>query len=211
MQKSKIQFKIQNLLFERSRELFSYKLLDSSANGGLTRRINVFLLIMGFVIFFTNTQTSFAHVLKIDGSIGITTHIDPDDEPVAKKEHTIFVTIKDADKKFDEKNPIGCDCVLQTVKDGKIVATLPITTGSTYNALRYTFPTNGTYQLRVIGEPNGKVAQFQPFDTSVEYYVKSSDSARVDKQSVLFIYFPYLVLVGVGIILFMFLNPFVKR
>jgi hypothetical protein len=182
-------------------------------------RITIFYCISFIVMcLFLWVSSVSAHVVKVDGSIGITVHIDPDDAPIANKENTIFVTIKDADKKFDEKNPIGCDCKLEIVRNGKIVSTLPITTGSAYNSLRHTFPSNGTYQIRVTGSPNGKGGQFQPFDAVFEYYVKSSGSAvvdsdliGVDKVNPLLLYYPYLLVLGGGIILFMFLNPFKKK
>lgn len=173
-----------------------------------TMRYKTLLFLL--VIFFGIVPKVSAHVLKIDGSIGVTVHIDPDDAPIAKRENIIFVTIKDADKKFDENNPISCDCVLSIVKDGKALATLPITSNGAYNTLRYSFPSSGTYQLRIVGKPNGKGTAFQPFDTQVEYYVKSS-TPLFDRQNPLLVYFPYLTLLAGVIILFLFLNPFAKR
>lgn len=165
-----------------------------------------------FLLFFLSIVPSVsAHVLKLDGSIGVTVHIDPGDEPVAKSTSTIFVTIKDANKQFDEKNPVGCDCVLQIIKAGKVIKSMPITSGSVYDPLTFDFPTNGTYLLRVTGTPNGKGRKFQPFSTDIEYYVKSASSPTIDKASSLLIYFPYLVLLSGVVILSMFLNPFTKR
>jgi hypothetical protein len=170
-----------------------------------------FQIFLGLLVFFLFPAQGSAHVLKVDGSIGVTVHIDPDDAPVAKKANTIFVSIKDRDKQFDEKNPVGCDCTLQVVKGEKVIDMIPVTTEGSYNTLQYVFPSSGTYTLLVSGKPNGKSSAFQPFITSYEYYVQSSDSTAVDKTNRLLIYLPYLSLVAGVLILFMFLNPFANR
>lgn len=148
-----------------------------------------------------------AHTLKVDGTFGVTVHIDPDDAPKAQEQSTIFVSIKDRSGKFDEKNPQGCDCMLTILKDGKELTQLPIVTGNTYKTLSYTFPQSGSYDLVVTGK--GKT--LDPFGASFSYYVSGENTDTfLATQNPLWNYFPFVIVIVGFVILLMFLNPFKK-
>src|SRR5258706_8999090 len=100
-----------------------------------------------FIVFFLAPQQVFAHTLKIDGTIGVILHVDPDDAPVAGIESKLFVEIQDKSGRFNVNNPENCDCRLSIVQKDKTIKTLAVTTGGTYNQLRYTFPISGVYHV----------------------------------------------------------------
>lgn len=158
----------------------------------------------GFALF-QPVFTVSAHTLKIDGNIGVTVHIDPDDAPKAGEEVKIFVDIEDTSGRFDVQNPENCDCRLTVREAGVVIATLPVTTGGRYNQLRYTFAGPGVYTVSVTGTPVGKGRAFQAFRTDFEYYVSSgnSDSAtKVFRPNPLRLWAPYIAAaVGSAIVL----------
>lgn len=162
-----------------------------------------FIIGIGIFLFCIHPTVS-AHTLKIDGSMGVTVHIDPNDEPVEKIESKIFVDISDKSRRFDPKNPGTCECSLIVEQKGKTPETLPIVAGGVYTQLTYTFPTAGSYRLLVTGKPiNG--GTFAPFRTQYDYYVHGNISAiEPMTDNPLQRLFPYIVAFAGSIIVLLF-------
>ena len=157
-----------------------------------------------FIVFFLAPQQVFAHTLKIDGTIGVILHVDPDDAPVAGIESKLFVEIQDKSGRFNVNNPENCDCRLSIVQKDKTIKTLAVTTGGTYNQLRYTFPISGVYHVVIQGKTNGKGLAFQSFRTDFEYFVKpgGSEFAVIQQENPLRAWTPYIAAaIGSAIIL----------
>jgi len=153
----------------------------------------------------------FAHTLKIDGNIGVNTHIEPDDAPVAVSESKILVDITDKSGRFNPANPGNCDCILTILQNDKELAKMPVTTGGMFNQLRYTFPEGGSYQVKIEGKPNGNGIAFQAFSVTFDYYVKGAGSTTSTQsaRNPLSDQFPLIsILAGTAIIfLFLFSPP----
>lgn len=162
-----------------------------------------------FLLFLSVVYPVSAHTLKIDGSIGVTTHVEPDDEPIIGKESRIFISIEDTSGKFKPNNPSVCDCVLHIEKDGQRLQTLPVVSGGSYTQLRYTFSEPGRYILHVEGKPNGTGSPFQAFNTQYSYFIRGGNLKPVE-VNVLLTYFPYIVAVVGSMILVMFIDPIRK-
>lgn len=152
-----------------------------------------------------------AHTLKIDQSIGVTLHIDPNDEPIAQKESTIYIEIEDRTKQF---NYVDCDCRLLIQQDNRVIAELQ-TVNKLFRSATYQFPKAGSYQVLVAGRPKSPYATFQSFTTTFDFYVKSGNRADSGVQASaeqisnrLPAYFPYATLAIALIILLMFLVPY---
>ncbi len=149
---------------------------------------------------------AFAHILKVDGKIGVTVHIDPDDQPVAGKESKIFVDIQDQSGRFNPSNPESCDCFITITSEGKKMASMSLVSGGTYAQLRYTFPKAGEYLLTIDGNPNGTGKVFQSFHTEFEYYAMGDTQNRTQSENPLRNYSPLVILiVGIGLVLLVFI------
>ena len=149
-----------------------------------------------------------AHTLKVDGTIGVMVHVDPDDAPKVGEVGTIFVNIKDRAGRFDERNPASCTCTLTIRKDGEALTTMPVNSGNVYNTLSFTFSEAGSYELTVNGEPSGQGTPFPPFETTFNYYVTGGQS--VYSENPLQRYLPFVMVVVGFVIILMFVNPFVR-
>lgn len=173
----------------------------------MKRLLAITLLPFVFLFFslFAMVQSVFAHTLKIDGSIGVTLHIDPDDEPVAGKESKLFVDISDKSGRFNPNNPGTCDCLLTIKEKNTILKTLPIVAGGSYTQLRYIFPEPGTYLIVIEGKSNKNGIPFQAFTTRYEYYVRPNNQvAPLSRKNPLLMYAPYMALIMGLVIICMF-------
>ncbi len=151
-----------------------------------------------------------AHVLQVDGEIGVTVHIDPDDDPVANQQLGINLTIQDKSNRFAQV--ADCTCTL-TVRSGEqTLQTIPLNFTGSKALVSYTFPQNGTYNLTVKGDPKTANA-FQPFAVNFQYYVRSGTSGIGTKQPTnpLRASVPFAV-IGAGLaILMIWFWPFTKQ
>jgi hypothetical protein len=155
--------------------------------------------LFAILLFLILAKPTFAHQLKIDGSMGVTIHIDPDDEPRAGTESKIYVTFEDSSGRFNPANPSNCICTLTIFSGEQQVVQLPVVNGGAYAQLRYTFPTSGKYTAVVEGKPTGEGQRFGAFKTSYEYYVRG-DGVVID-QNPLSVYIPYVeATIGAGIV-----------
>ncbi len=92
----------------------------------------------------------FAHVLKTSGNIGAVLHIDPADEPVAGKQSTFFLELKDKKNQFNSSN---CECKAIIKQKGKEIFATSLFTSSLDNpSFSYTFPQKGEYELSITGK-----------------------------------------------------------
>ncbi len=123
-----------------------------------------------FLIFFASVIPGVhAHTLVVHGNIGVLLHIDPNDAPVAGQTANFYVGIKDSSGKF---NIYECKCVLSIEKNGKELASFPITSNDFHQQIEYSFPSSGIYKVTVAGAPLNQ--EFQPFRNTFEYYVSGS-------------------------------------
>lgn len=149
----------------------------------------------------------YAHTLKIDGNIGVNTHIEPDDAPIAVSESKILVDITDKSGRFNPANPGNCDCILTIIQNGQELAKMPVTTGGMFNQLRYTFPEGGSYQVKIEGKPNGNGTAFQEFSVTFDYYVKGAGgtNSMQTARNPLRDQFPLVSVLAGTVIIFLFL------
>lgn len=156
-------------------------------------------LLLGFCILYSFPLPVDAHVLKMDGNIGVIIHISPDDDPIVGKESNFFFEFKDKQGKF---SPEKCDCVVSISTSGSTLFTQTLFTNTTDPSLRnasltYTFPTTGVYQAVITGNPITKNA-FTPFHLIYDIRVdKTIKTENVTSSSWISSYIPYI---AVGII-----------
>ncbi len=135
-------------------------------------KLNTFLLIVSaLIVFIVMPSIVSAHTLKINGSFGITTHIEPDDAPLAGQESKILIDIQDKSNRFNPYNPQSCNCVVEIQQNGRILKRLPFVIGNSFVQPRFVFPYGGTYRVLVRGEYNGQGTAFDSFIGSFDYYV----------------------------------------
>ncbi len=158
-----------------------------------------FILIGAF-----GARSVYAHTLKIDRSIGVSVHINPDDSPTVGKESAILVEITDNSGRFNAANPSNCLCTLTISTQGVAPVHLPIVSGGSYAQLRYTFPASGKYMITVEGKPNGEGKLFQSFSLTYEYFVQG-DTAQ-NAENPLVAYVPYVQALCGAMIVWMFVS-----
>jgi hypothetical protein len=144
-----------------------------------------------------------AHTLKLDGSIGVLTHLEPDDAPVAGQPTKIYIEITDTANQFA---PSVCDCTLAVIYEGRAIETLPVTVAGSVTNLSYTFPNSGVYELKITGRPVA-TAQFRPFTATFDYYVTAGNAgiSSAKRTNPLQAYVPYSIFaVGLAVVLLFF-------
>jgi len=125
------------------------------------------LLVCGFL-----PTLVLAHTLKIDGPIGITMHIDPDDDPVARLPGKVFFYFKDETGKLDLDQ---CDCNV-TISNGSSTLfsesfqnkDITVNEGTMTVSFPFVFPKEAVYEIAVEGVPASSTATtssaaFSPF------------------------------------------------
>ncbi len=169
-------------------------------------------LLVALVLLMIPAEQAASHVLKTDGSIGVTIHINPDDAPVADAPSAIILTFQDKAGKLDAA-PWECDCRIEVRKTGELIETLPISLSSTVATVGYMFPDGGSYNLEVIGEPRAAEA-FSPFKVSFTYHVADGAggvSGSRSERNVLMTYFPFVVMAAASFTVILFLYPNVSN
>lgn len=132
------------------------------------------LLIIPFAaaILSINLSKVSAHKVKTDTDVGATLHIEPNDNPKAGKPAKVWFALT---RKGGKVIPLEkCDCNLQVYKEPVKQQNLPVlkpslepVSAEKYQGIpgvKMTFPTPGTYQLRLSGKPKGNAESFQPFE-----------------------------------------------
>lgn len=144
----------------------------------ITKKIFTFFILFAF--FFYAPYVAFAHVLKTSGSIGVVMHINPEDEPVARRESTLFFELKDKSNSF---RPDTCDCNVEIREKGDIIYSQPLfQNATTANPLeasaKYTFPQKDVYTIILNGRPLHS-GDFKPF--SVQFAVRVERTTGSDE------------------------------
>lgn len=169
----------------------------------------ILITFISLLIFLAIPNQTYAHTLKIDGNIGVNTHIEPDDTPIANQESKILVDITDKSGRFNPSNPSGCDCVLFIKQNGQELQKMNVVTNGMFAPLRYTFPSAGSYQVTVEGKSNGNGPPFQSFSVTYDYYVKGASGSlpTILARNPLQDQFSYITVFAGTLIILLFLYP----
>jgi len=158
-------------------------------------------LILFLIFFVSSIPCVTAHTLRVDGSIGVLLHADPNDAPVAGQVTSFFVSIQDKSGKF---NIFVCNCTLTIEKDSREVIAFPIPSNGFHQQIEYSFPASGIYKVIVAGNPTNP-GEFQSFKTTFAYYVSGSlQAVNEPDTNPLQDYFPLIFLIAGLVILAMF-------
>jgi hypothetical protein len=126
-------------------------------------RVFIFVCIF-YIVHFTLVPMAFAHVLKTDGTIGAVLHIDPEDDPIAGQDASIFFEFKDTKNQFKVEN---CNFNVVITEDGQELSRQQLADSSSH--IIYSFPHKGIYTVTVSGVPNN--GSFQQFSLSYDVRV----------------------------------------
>lgn len=141
-------------------------------------RTSIIIAALLNMLFFGYAHIVQAHKLGIDGTIGVTVHITPNDEPLAGQEAEIFVDINDPSGGFQPDDPGACTCLLRIQQLDAPDVTLQIVADGRYPRLLHIFPRGGEAILTVTGEAAvAGDATFQPFRSSFTFFVRSAPGA----------------------------------
>lgn len=168
-------------------------------------------LLLGLILFLSLIPHISAHVVKIEGTIGVTLHISPDDEPVAGETAALFIEIHDQQQQFVATDT-ACDCRVSIAGKENTIAALPFVDEKGYVKLEYTFPESGTYKIIVRGTPRPG-SFFQSYEAVFSYFVRPASSEdralplTTSNANTLQFWFPFLVLGSIILILLMFFIP----
>jgi hypothetical protein len=152
------------------------------------------ILLTAYCLLFTYQAS--AHVVKSDGNIGVTIHVNPDDDPIVGQPASFFLEIVDKTDKF---KPTDCNCIATITENGNQIYSTALFTGTQANDVSaapffsYTFPEKNIYTVKISGSPKTSDA-FQTF--SISYDLRVARDARTPAKtssSTLWLY------IGVGI------------
>jgi hypothetical protein len=149
-----------------------------------------------------------AHVLRVDGTIGVLLHIDPNDKPVAERDAHFILSIQDSTGRFDVTK---CNCTVTIYYNEQRLDSYPFPViVNKLLPIEYVFPRSGTYHIVVQGNPvNG--GSFQPFRTEFVNYVQGSLSSGGEPDvNPLMSYIPYAVLAAALLLAAIFAVPMKK-
>jgi len=140
------------------------------------------LLTASTFLFLHFTQTTFAHVLKTDNTIGAILHIDPEDEPIAGEPSNLFFVLKDKKNHFATKN---CECTITIKQNETIIKRQTITAdpkNQTTIIFTYTFPKKDIYQVIMSGTPKQRNT-FQRFSLTYDIRVAREKKEKNNTQT----------------------------
>lgn len=143
--------------------------------------LHIFFFLAVFLAF---PQSSLAHVLKIDESIGAVMHIQPEDDPVAGEESSFYFEFKDKKNTFDPKL---CECTFSVTSNGQELYSQPLFQNNSQPSLTnasvyYTFPKRGVYVIKITGKPLSAGA-FDDFTLSFNQRVERNSDTVTEKKS----------------------------
>jgi hypothetical protein len=137
-----------------------------------------FFLIIAIILTLGLGVFSFAsaHVTQTDGSINVTMHIEPDDDPIAGQPAKFFFEFQDKKSKFKTAD---CNCNVVISQNDKQLVSLPLfknTNSSDFVTPQfvYTFPGKAVYDIKLSGSSK-TAGEFQGF--ALDFAV------RVDKEA----------------------------
>jgi len=178
-------------------------------------KVFLFVLFLSLFLFFP-FQEAQAHFTEIDGSISVTMHVDPNDNPKPGKQANLYFLVVDKAKKFSLNK---CNCVVTiNEKDKQIFKQKVIdrknahaTIWGTYQP--FVFPKNDLYHIVLSGKPVSQNT-FQPFSVSWDFRVDPHNPGIVDddedkkQPSDIQTLLSALVVVIVGVV---FIGIFIKK
>lgn len=118
------------------------------------RKILIFLFIT--TLFFTFVPQAGAHFILKNNNIGVLIHLEPDDSPFIGESSRIHLDFQDPSGQLTNTN---CACSLEISRDGKTLATIPITEleGTEHSFMTdYIFDEKGIYLLKIDGLITGE-------------------------------------------------------
>lgn len=122
-----------------------------------------------------------AHTLKVDGAVGVTVHINPDDEPEVGSSSQIIIGIQDKEGQFARLSN-ECICAVTILENDTPIDTIPFQISGETAMVSYVFLRGGIYSLEVAGSPRTP-GGFQIFSTQFSYRVKGGQAASDDVLS----------------------------
>jgi hypothetical protein len=146
-------------------------------------RKTIWLLVLISGILYISNLPILAHTLKVQNEVGVSLHIDPDDDPIAGQEAVFYPKITDKTNLFKISD---CDCRVQISQNGEVLfQTVLITDPSESNGkdavFRYTFPAKGNYLLEMSGSSFTK--SFNNFQIKYDLNVtKQSTPAPIETK-----------------------------
>ncbi len=118
-------------------------------------------------------RPAWAHILKIDGDIGVLMHIDPEDSPAERDKATLFFDINDRTGRFGTQQ---CDCRLRVLSEGREILSGSVSVqGPQSAAASYSFPFAGMYRVELSGAPQ-RGAVFKPFRVEFDVRVERNQA-----------------------------------
>ncbi len=176
----------------------------------IVRRISAIVAIALGLLWMSYTPHAAAHTLKVDGSIGVTMHVDPDDAPLANQNAHIMIGVQDKRAGFSAFS--DCTCSLTIKRDDQLITTIPLTGTASEAMANYTFASAGTYTLTVDGQAK-EPGRFEDFGVTFTYIIGRGQSTTIYKQSknVLRSYMPVAIIAGTAIVLLLFFIPVNRR
>jgi hypothetical protein len=125
----------------------------------------------------------YAHTLKVDGSIGVALHANPNDELVAGVDSSFAVSVTDSSGRLNASNLGVCRCELVVLRNDLLLERTTFgLIGKNAGLVDVRLQESGLYTIRITGEPYGPGA-FQPFTVDFPVYAKSSRSAVAEQNS----------------------------
>lgn len=130
------------------------------------------LLSCALLLFFLTASFSYAHILSVDGAMGVTLHVDPQDEPLAGVPSRIYVLFSPKSGTYFALE--HCDCRLRIEKGGTQLVEMSVTHEAEHagdsHVLTYAFPERGVYRVVVEGA-SASGPLFDPFSVHFDLRV----------------------------------------
>lgn len=161
---------------------------------------------LALALFIGSADYVAAHTLKVDGTIGVTMHIDPDDTPIANQNAHIMIGVQDRSGAFTGFN--ACQCSVAIKQADSVLATVPLTAASTTDMANFTFTSAGAYTLTVSGTPT-QGAQFNPFTVDFTYTIgrARNSTAFQSEDNALRRFMPFAIIGGTAVVMLLFFIP----
>lgn len=155
-----------------------------------------------FLIFFVlNPITLSAHVLKVSDNIGVTIHVDPDDDPIVGIESNIYLEFKDKTNQFSF---IDCDCIITISTNGTVLSSGSIGNSSLTSAsYKFIFPEKNIYKIDVKGKSKSENS-FPEFSVGFEIRVDRDPTTSSRSNLPLALLLGFIAIVFLALIIKLF-------
>lgn len=171
-------------------------------------KITLSILIFFSIILAFHPAKALAHFVKADNGIGAVLHIDPEDDPIAGEQTTMFLEFKDTAGKFDIAN---CICkVTITEADAELLGQSFEGAGGTEKlsaVIPFTFPKKDIYKLKIEGTPKN-ANDFKAFTLNYDVRVareSERDGNTQDSKEEQSFWRPNIIYIAGGLIIAAFL------